>query len=80
MERELAIHRVYRHFKGNLYIAEGEAIDSENGEELVLYRALYGEGTLYARPKEMFMSRVDTDKYPDVEQKYRFELVKEGNK
>ena len=80
MERELAIHRVYRHFKGNLYIVEGEAIDSENGEELVLYRALYGEGTLYARPKEIFMSRVDTDKYPDVEQKYRFELVKEGNK
>ena len=64
----------YRHFKGNKYIVEDVAIDSETDEYLVLYRALYGEGLLYARPMKMFLSAVDREKYPDVKLKYRFEL------
>ena len=75
MERTLVIHGVYRHFKGKMYIVEDVAIDSETGKKLVLYRALYGDGLLYARPREMFLSLVDKVKYPEVEQKYRFELV-----
>lgn len=77
MKRELKIHGVYRHFKGGMYIVEDVAFDSETETQLVLYRALYGEGRLWARPLEMFLSEVDVNKYPDASQKYRFELVEE---
>lgn len=73
--REVHIGGTYRHFKGNLYRVEGFALDSETGGRLVLYRALYGEGALWARPEEMFLSPVDREKYPEADQKFRFEQV-----
>ncbi len=47
---------------------------SETKEKYVVYRSLYGNGELWIRPMDMFLSEVDHNKYPDVKQKYRFEL------
>ena len=71
---ELIKNRIYKHFKGDYYLVLDTVIDSETGIEMVLYQSLYGDGKKYVRPKEMFLSKVDKEKYPNVEQVYRFEL------
>lgn len=73
--RELKINGIYRHFKGNLYEVLGVALDSETTEDVVIYKRVNGDGSLWVRKKAMFLSEVDHEKYPDIEQKYRFELV-----
>ncbi len=77
MNRNIKPGDIVRHFKGNKYEILCFAKDSETQAEMVVYRALYGEGGTWVRPKEMFLSKVDREKYPEVTQEYRFEKVLE---
>ena len=82
--REVKIGGVYRHFKGNIATVITIAKDSETMEDLVIYSCTSLDPNhvngIYARNKKMFLSEVDHKKYPDIKQKYRFELLedKEG--
>ena len=71
---ELKVNRVYKHFEGDYYLIVDIAKHSETKEEYVVYRKLYEDGSLWIRPLDMFLSEVDHEKYPEVKQKYRFEL------
>jgi hypothetical protein len=64
---------VYRHFKGKDYLVIGVATHSESGEELVVYRPLYGDYQLMVRPKAMFIEPVERDGYSGP----RFNLIKQ---
>lgn len=53
----------YRHFKGGHYEVVGMAKHSETLEEMVVYRALYGQGELWVRPAAMWLEEVDREDY-----------------
>ena len=76
-QNKLEIGGIYRHFKGQKYKVLALAQDSENHDrKLVVYQGLYDDKPIWVRELDMFLSKVDKEKYPDVLQIYRFELIK----
>ena len=78
--REIKIHGIYKHFKGDYYLVEELAKDSKTLEDVVIYRKLYEDGTCFVRPLTDFIGEVNHDKYPNVKQKYKFELIESYSK
>ena len=74
MERKVEVGQKYLHFKGFKATVLLLAKDSETKEDVVVYEH---DGQNWVRPLAMFLSEVDYQKYPNVTQKYRFELIKE---
>lgn len=87
MEKERKLRKgIYTHFKGKekIYEVIGQALHTETGEKLVIYKALYSdenvhENEIFARPYEMFLEEVPKDKINPTNQKYRFEYVEDSS-
>ena len=79
---EIKLKKVYRHFKGNYYIVEDIAKNSETNEQYVTYRAPYGNtNELWIRPLSMFLEKIDSNRPDNITgQAYRFEYAKDINK
>lgn len=82
MERKIEVGKNYKHFKGHIYEVIAVAYDSENYNEdnpelsrMIVYQNVDTK-ECWVRPYDMFNSLVDKEKYPNVEQVYRFEEVK----
>ena len=73
--REIIPGKKYKHFKGNIYKVIDIVNDSETLEKIVIYEALYGEHTNWARPYKFFISEVHHQKYQKITQNYRFEEI-----
>ena len=74
MNREIKIEEVYKHFKGHIVQIVCVAKNTETMEEEVVYYHIKNK-EYWVRPLNMFNSLVDKEKYPDVEQVYRFEKI-----
>ena len=73
---EVIIGGIYRHSKGHIYKVLYVAKDSETLDDVVVYQDTTDESKIWVRKKDMFLSKVDRNKYPNITQEYRFELIK----
>lgn len=71
--RKVEVGKAYRHFKGFIVRVLAVAKHTETNEMMVVYSCK--DGVYYARPLDMFLSKVDREKYPEAKQEYRFELL-----
>ena len=79
--RKIKVNGLYKHFKGHIYKVIALGYDSEkyNGKNkdesrLVIYENVVNK-EVWVRPYDMFNSKVDKEKYPDINQEYRFEEI-----
>ena len=72
--REIRVGKTYKHFKGHIVEVIAIAKNTETMEDMVIYKHIE-KNECWARPLSMFLSEVDHEKYPNVNQKYRFELI-----
>ncbi len=70
---KVEVGKKYRHFKGTIVSVIALAKHSETLEDMVIYVHEL-DGQVWARPLELFTSKVDKEKYPDVKEEYRFTL------
>ena len=79
---QVKIGKVYRHFKGNYYFVENVALDSENTERMVVYKAIYDrpDSQIWVRPEKMFLEEIPGRPDNITGQKHRFELVNDIEK
>lgn len=70
---KVQVGKIYKHFKGNMYKVLCVAMHTETNEDMVVYQDINDITKIYARPYTMFVSKVDKEKYPDVNQEYRFQ-------
>lgn len=73
---EVIVGGTYKHFKGTLHKVIALAKHSETLEKMVVYTH-EDTNEVWVRPYDLFISEVDHQKYPEVEQKYRFEYIGE---
>ncbi len=67
----------YRHFKGGIYLVTDLAVHSESNKIMVVYKDFKNPSQVWVRPLDMFLSKVDAEKYPEVKQVFRFEKMGE---
>lgn len=72
MDREVKENELYKHFKGDIIKVINIGYDTETLEKKVIYEH---NGKIWIRDYEMFLSKVDKEKYPSAMQEYRFEIV-----
>lgn len=87
MKQRLFIGDIVKHFKRgsrpsddltNCYvILDDDVMYTETGDRCILYQALYGDHKKFCRPFDMFMEEIDKEKYPNIDQVYRLEKIKD---
>ena len=85
LDRTISAGDIFRHFKGGLYEIVCVALNTETSEDMVIYKSISPNnprcefGKIYARPKSMFLSVTDFNKYPEATQIYRFLKMNPNN-